>query len=267
MIDRRSLLAHAAAIAAMTPALSWAQQDASPAPPATVPGLRLQGREQIAMLLYPGFTALDFAGPYHFLAAMPGATVHLVTNQPDLRPVASDLGMAVQPTVTLADCPADVTVLFVPGGTSGTLAAARDAATIRFLRDRAARATHVTSVCTGSLILGVAGLLRGRRATSHWCAVPLLDRFGATPVKGRVVRDGNLITGAGVSAGIDFGISLVEELRGRPLAEAEVLVSEYAPEPPLPGGTPETARPEITEFMAAALSGFVKEAATLKIAG
>ncbi|MFC4172522.1 DJ-1/PfpI family protein [Microvirga sp. GCM10011540] len=216
-------------------------------------------------MLYPGFTALDFVGPYHFLGSIPGATVHLVTNQPDLRPVRSDLGLAVQPTVTMADCPADLTVIFAPGGTKGTLAAARDAATGAFMRDRASRAKYVTSVCTGSLILGVAGALKGRRATSHWSVVPLLPQFGATPERSRIVRDGNVITGAGVSAGIDFGIALVAELRGRPVAELGVLISEYAPEPPITGGTLETARPEIARLLEADLHGFVEEAKGLRV--
>lgn len=263
MIDRRTLLTHLAAATVLPSTLSLASPMAPRERGSRGPGLDGQGEEQIAMLLYPGFTALDFVGPYHFLAGM-GATVHLVTNQSDLRPVPSDLGMAVQPTVTMADCPTHLTVLFTPGGTSGTLAAARDGATIDFMRDRASRATYVTSVCTGSLILGVAGVLRGRRATSHWCVVPLLSQFGATPERSRVVRDGNVITGAGVSAGIDFGISLVEELRGRMMAEAGVLMAEYAPEPPVTGGTLETARPEIAELLTAGLEGFVADASTLR---
>jgi len=258
MMTRRTLLTHVAATASLAPALSTA----APADPrelaSRIPDLRMEGNEQIAMLLYPGFTALDFVGPYHFLAGLPGATIHLATNQPDLRPVASDLGMAVQPTVTMAGCPTGLTVIFAPGGTTGTLAAARDEATVDFVRDRASRATYVTSVCTGSLILGVAGALEGRRATSHWSVVPLLSQFGATPERSRIVRDGNVITGAGVSAGIDFGISLVAELRGRPMAE-------YAPEPPVPGGTLGTARPEITQLLGSGLKGFAEEVRTLRV--
>ena len=265
MIDRRTLIGCAVATAALVPAMAGAV----PADPKSIleklPGLRLTGNEQIAMLLYPGLTALDFVGPYHFLAGMPGAKVHLVTNQPDLRPVPSDLGMAIQPTVTMAECPADLTVLFTPGGTSGTLAAARDGETIAFVRDRALRAKFVTSVCTGSLILGVAGILQGKRATSHWSVVPLLTQLGAKPEMRRVVRDGNVITGAGVSAGMDFGASLVAELRGEPLAEAGILMAEYAPEPPFPGGTLATARPEIAELLTASLAPFVADAASLRI--
>jgi putative intracellular protease/amidase len=263
MMTRRTLVAAGAGAAALPPALAAAAPAAQPARPPE--GLRLQGQEQIAMLIYPGMTALDFAGPYHFLG-MTGAKVHIVTNQKDLRPVASDLGMAIAPTTTMADAPEDVTVLFAPGGIAGTLAAARDGATIEFLRDRARRASYVTSVCTGSLLLGVAGALRGRRATSHWSVVPQLAQFGAIPQRHRIVRDGNVITAAGVSSGLDFGSALVAELRGRTTAEFEVLMSEYAPEPPIPGGSIETARPEMTHFVSGLLSQFVTEVKTLKVA-
>lgn len=262
MMTRRSLMAAAAAAAAAGAAA--AQSPASPRAMAEQLGMRLVGDEQIAMLLYPGFTALDFVGPYHFLGGLYGGKVHLVTNQADLLPVPSDLGMAIQPTTTLADCPAELTLLFTPGGTTGTLAAARDPATLAFVQDRAARARYITSVCTGSLILGAAGLLKGRRATSHWSVVQLLEQFGATPERARVVRDGNVITGAGVSAGLDFGSALVAELRGQPDAEASVLMAEYDPEPPIKGGSLESARPEIAALLTASLQPFVAEAAKLR---
>lgn len=264
-IDRRELLAALAGAAALLPAAAQAARTAPMSQDQLMKlfGEKLMGNEQIAMMLYPGFTALDYVGPHHFLAAMPGAKVHLVTNQPDLRPVPSDLGLPIQPTVTMADCPRDLTILFLPGGTAGTLAAARDKATIDFVRDRASRAQLVTSVCTGSLVLGAAGVLKGKRATSHWCVVPLLGQFGATPVNERIVRDGNVITAAGVSAGLDFGSALVAELRGKPLAEAATLIAEYAPEPPFPG-TVETARPEIAGAAAAMLQNFVTDAKTLR---
>ncbi|HEY8570896.1 DJ-1/PfpI family protein [Phenylobacterium sp.] len=264
MMTRRTLITAAAGLAAAGPSAAQAPQ-ADIRTLATKAGLRPGGVEQIAMLLYPGMTALDFVGPYHFLASMPGAKVHLVTNQADLRPVPSDLGMAIQPTTLMKDCPDQLTVLFTPGGTAGTVAAARDAATVAFMRDRAARARYVTSVCTGSLILGAAGVLKGRRATSHWAAVPLLEKFGAIPVRERVVRDGNVITGAGVSAGLDFGSGLVAEIQGRPAAEAAVLLAEYDPQPPIRGGSLRTARPEIAEFLKAALSPFTAEAAALRV--
>jgi putative intracellular protease/amidase len=210
-----------------------------------VPDLHMHGAETIAMLVYPGFTALDLVGPHYFLAGMMGAKVHLVTNQSDLSPVPSDLGLAIAPTCTFTDCPADLTVLFTPGGTDGTLRAMEDRATRTFLAARGAHARYVTSVCTGSLLLGAAGLLRGRRATSHWVTRDALAAFGATPVDARVVTDGNVITGAGVSAGLDFGVALVAALRGRPYAEALMLQAEYAPAPPFQGGTIATTPPAI----------------------
>ncbi len=265
-LNRRTLLA-ALGVAAI-PQLPVPAAAEAPRLPFEVPeGVRLDGDEQIAMLLYPGFTALDLIGPYHSLASMPGAKVHLVTTQDDLRPVPSDLGIAMQPTATMRDCPSDLTVIFAPGGTRGTLAAARDDRVIEFVRESARNAQYVTSVCTGSLILGAAGALEGRRATSHWAVLPLLSQFGATPVDERVVRDGNVITGAGVSAGIDFGRTLLAELRGQAFAESVLLVAEYDPQPPFPGGSLASARPEIAAFTRATLEGFVADASTLRIAG
>ncbi|WP_295807163.1 DJ-1/PfpI family protein [uncultured Nitratireductor sp.] len=223
------------------------------------------GNEDIAMLLYPGFTALDLVGPYHFFAGMMGARVHLVTNQTDLRPVESDMGLAIEPTVTLADCPQALTILFAPGGTDGTLAAARDPATIDFIRDRASHTQFVTSVCTGALILGRAGLLQGKRATTHWSVLPLLTQFDAEPVDARVVQDGNLITGAGVSAGLDFGLSIVARLRGQPYAAASMLTAEYHPEPPFEGGTLSSTPKNVSEPMTALFAPFVQEASKLRI--
>ncbi|MFD2580739.1 DJ-1/PfpI family protein [Novosphingobium colocasiae] len=187
------------------------------------------GQEQIAMLLYPKFTALDLVGPHYFFACLFGAKVHLVTTEKDLSPVMSDLGLAITPTVTMADAPKDLDVLFVPGGTEGTLSVMGRTDTMAWIRDRAARAKHITSVCTGSMVLAKAGLLKGKRATSHWVARDVLADFGAIPVNERVVKDGNILTGAGVSAGLDFAIALVEQLRGRAYAEALVLQGEYAP--------------------------------------
>jgi putative intracellular protease/amidase len=260
-LDRRSLLLSALALPLVLPVLRAGAAE-SPAAAEPEPGI-----DHIGMLVYPGFTALDFVGPHHFLGGMPDVRIHVVTTGTDLAPVASDLGLQVQPTTTMADCPAELTVLFVPGGTSGTIAAASDPAVLDFVADRARRARYVTSVCTGSLVLGAAGALRGRRATSHWATLRALTRFEATPVSERVVRDGNLITGAGVSAGLDFGITLAEELRGRMVAEAGVLISEYAPEPPIVGGTLATARPEVAAMLQQNLGGFVAAAERLEMKG
>jgi putative intracellular protease/amidase len=261
-LSRRTALAALAGLSLTPtiPGLAHAQEQ-TPVPPAPP-----VGADRIAMLLYPGMTALDLVGPYHFLASMPGAHVDLVTIGSDLSPVPSDLGLALQPTATFDTCPDDLALLFVPGGTMGTLAAARDPATIAFLRDRGSRARYITSVCTGSLVLGAAGLLRGKRATSHWIVRDLLTQFEAIPTQGRVVRDGNVITGAGVSAGLDFGASLVAEMRGMLDAEAILLVSEYDPDPPFPGGSPETARAEIVSLIEQGLAPFVEQAKTLRMA-
>lgn len=219
-----------------------------------IPGMHMHGGETVSMLIYPGFTALDLVGPHNFLASMMGAKVELVTNQATLAPVKSDLGLAITPTATFRDAFEDPTVIFTPGGGAGTIAAMQDGATRDYLRDRAERAKLITSVCTGSLVLGAAGLLKGRRATSHWAARNVLADFGATPVNARVVTDGNVITGAGVSAGLDFALAVVERLRGRPYAQALMLQAEYAPQPPFEGGVPERTPPEIAKPMADMLS-------------
>lgn len=198
----------------------------------------------IAMLVYPRFTALDLIGPHTILSQVSGAQVHLVWKTLD--PVTSDAGITITPTHSFASCPANVDVLFVPGGTFGTVDMMADAEVLAFLNSRAATATWVTSVCTGSLVLGAAGLLRGYRATTHWVARDVLPVLEATPVAERFVEDRNRITGAGVSAGIDFGIYLAAKLRSASEAQAIQLNIEYDPEPPYPGGgSPETAAPPI----------------------
>ena len=212
-------------------------------------GPGLFGKEEIAMLVYPKFTALDLVGPHYFYACMFGAKVHLVTTEKDLTPVASDLGLAIAPTVTMATAPKDLDVIFMPGGTEGTLSVMSRPDTMAWVRDRGARAKHVTSVCTGSMILAKAGLLKGKRATSHWAVRDTLADFGAIPVDKRVVQDGNVLTGAGVTAGMDFAIALVEMLRGRAYAEALVLQGEYAPDPAIKGGTLATTSQPVGEMM------------------
>jgi len=216
------------------------------------------GKEQIAFLIYPQFTALDMVGPHHMLSGLMGATVHIVAKTRD--PVTSDAGLTFVPSATFADCPPDLDIICVPGGTEGTLAAMQDEATIRFLKDRGSRARFVTSVCTGSLVLGAAGLLDGYRATSHWAAKPVLPVFGAIPSEGRVVRDRNRITGGGVTAGIDFGLSLVGQLRDRQYAEVAQLIAEYAPEPPYDAGSPSRAPAEVRALTEPMFVDFLKQA-------
>lgn len=215
------------------------------------------GKEQIAMLIYPQFTALDMIGPQYMLSGLMGATVHLVAKT--RAPVVSDSKVTFVPSLTFDECPKDLDVLFVPGGTSGTLAAMQDPATLAFLADRGSRAKYVTSVCTGSLVLAAAGLLKGYRATSHWATRELRAEFGAIPEHRRVVFDRNRVTGAGVTAGIDFGLALVEKMRDTEYAKSLQLLAEYDPMPPLDAGSPEKAGEKITKMMSDMVAGFTEQ--------
>ncbi|CAO4175070.1 DJ-1/PfpI family protein [Methylorubrum aminovorans] len=195
----------------------------------------------IGFLAFPRVQQLDLTGPYEVLAMVPGARVHLVAKTRD--PLASATGLVLTPTVTFTECPT-LDVICVPGG-GGVNPLMEDGETLDFLRRQAAGARYLTSVCTGALVLGAAGLLRGKHATTHWAAHDLLAAFGAIPTQGRVVRDGNLITGGGVTAGIDFGLTLAAELTDAATAQAIQLHLEYAPAPPFDTGRPETAGPDI----------------------
>jgi len=192
---------------------------------------------QIGILVFPGVQQLDLTGPYEVFASLPATEVHMIWK--DRVPIKSATGLVLGPTMTFGECPT-LDVLCVPGG-GGVNALLQDAEVLAFLRAQASRARYVTSVCTGSLVLGAAGLLKGRKATTHWLSHDFLEKFGATPVHARVVRDGNLITAGGVTAGIDFGLAVVAELVGREQAEAIQLALEYAPEPPFNSGTPDEA--------------------------
>jgi cyclohexyl-isocyanide hydratase len=162
----------------------------------------------------------------------------------------------VTPTTTFLDCPDHLDVLFVPGGGPGTLALMEDLEVLSFLRERGKTARYITSVCTGSLILGAAGLLNGYRATSFWDTRDLLKEFGAIPTKGRVVIDRNRITGAGVTAGIDFGLKIASLLRTKEYAEAIQLYLEYDPQPPFNSGSPEKATNLVKNFIKDMFVGF-----------
>jgi cyclohexyl-isocyanide hydratase len=199
---------------------------------------------QIAMLVHPDMVMLDLVGP-QTVFALSVADVHLVWK--DLRPVATDIGLTVQPTVTLADCPKQLDVLFVPGGLKGTVALLDDREVIAFLTERGQGARYVTSVCTGGLLLGAAGLLRGYRANTHWYVRDLLPLLGATAVDERVVVDRNRVTGGGVTAGLDFGLRLAALLRGDDYARRIQLVLEYDPKPPFDSGSPHGAGPASTD--------------------
>jgi cyclohexyl-isocyanide hydratase len=201
------------------------------------------------MLLYPAFTMLDLVGPLTVFSMH--SKIHLLWKS--LEPVASDSGdIKLLPTTTLRDCPAKLDVLFVPGG-FGTFEAMKDAELIQFLIDAGQRAAYITSVCGGSLMLGAAGLLQGFQATTHWALQDMLSRFGAVPVKARVVADRNRFTGGGVTAGIDFGLTLLAELRGAAAAQQTQLAMEYDPQPPFDAGSPEKAGPEIVQAVRAML--------------
>jgi cyclohexyl-isocyanide hydratase len=195
----------------------------------------------IGILVFPSVQQLDLTGPYDVFASIPGAKVHLIWK--DRSAITSATGLVLTPTMTFAECPT-LDVLCVPGG-RGINALLQDAEVLDFLRAQAARARYVSSVCTGSLVLGAAGLLKGRRATTHWNSHDFLAKFGAIPTHGRVVRDGNLFTAGGVTAGIDFGLTVVAELLGDAQAQVIQLGHEYAPEPPFRAGTPETAPPAV----------------------
>ncbi|KWI36850.1 dimethylglycine dehydrogenase [Burkholderia ubonensis] len=191
----------------------------------------------IGFLVFPGVQQLDLTGPHDVLASLPDTAAHLVWKTRE--PVASSSGLALTPGHTFADCP-PLDVICIPGGT-GITDLLSDRETIDFVRERSAAARYVTSVCTGALLLGAAGLLRGRRATTHWAFHALLEPLGAVPVRERVVRDGNLFTGGGVTAGIDFALTIAAELAGDEEAQAIQLELEYAPAPPFDSGSPDTA--------------------------
>jgi cyclohexyl-isocyanide hydratase len=200
---------------------------------------------QIGILIYPDVTQLDATGPAQFLARLPGAKLHMIWKTRD--PVPTDAGFSIVPTTTFADCPR-LDVICVPGG-FGQVALMTDPETLDFLRTQAATARYVTSVCTGSLVLGAAGLLKGYRSACHWAWRDLLKDFGATPVAERVVRDRNRISGGGVTAGIDFGLTLAAELVGEEAAKTLQLSFEYDPQPPFNSGSPEKADPALVKRM------------------
>ena len=202
---------------------------------------------RIGMLLFPRLTQLDLAGPYEVLARTPNTVVDLVART--RAPVTSDRGLQILPTTTYTECqPLDV--IMVPGG-PGQQDLMEDEAALSFLRKQAAGAKYVTSVCTGSLVLGAAGLLKGKRATSHWAALEHLKLLGAIPVSEKVVVDGNIVTGAGVTSGIDFALALAAILEGEQAAREIQLQIEYDPEPPFDVGSPKKAPREMVETLRA----------------
>jgi cyclohexyl-isocyanide hydratase len=210
---------------------------------------------RIGMLLFPRLTQLDLTGPYELLARVPGAELSLIWKT--LEPVHCGAGLGLLPTMTLAEAP-QLDVLFVPGG-RGVVPLLRDREVLEFLRLQARGARYITAVCTGSLLLGAAGLLEGYEATTHWAFHELLERCGAKPVRQRVVIDRNRITGGGVTAGIDFALRVAAELCGEQAACAIQLGLEYDPEPPFRCGSPELAGPELVQLIRERFAPSVRE--------
>ncbi|QJR37857.1 DJ-1/PfpI family protein [Gemmatimonas groenlandica] len=199
----------------------------------------------VGILLFDGVTQLDLTGPYEVFSRMPNTHVHLIAAS--LAPVRTEWGLRISPDTTLEDAPR-LDLLCVPGGW-GVDDCLEDERILGFLRARAVDARYVTSVCSGALLLGAAGLLRGYRATTHWMSLDLLASFGAEPVHDRVVRDRNRITGGGVTAGIDFALLVASELFGVSVAQSIQLAIEYCPDPPFDSGSPQHAPADIVRAL------------------
>ena len=211
----------------------------------------------VGFVIYPGITQLDFTGPFEVLSRLstppsasvpsrfPQARTHVVAKT--LRPVASDRGLNILPSCTFDNSPS-LNLICVPGG-AGVVDALADLETVEFIRRQGAHAQFVTSVCIGAFLLGAAGLLKGRRAATHWAFVDLLPLVGASHEKGRIVRDGNVFTSGGVTSGIDFAFLIVAELAGPEVAQAIQLAIEYDPSPPFNAGHPDKASEAVTAFM------------------
>ncbi len=210
---------------------------------------------KIGFLVFPNVQLLDLAGPFDAFATLPDVALHMIWK--DLEPVRATCGWPLPPTVTLRDCPG-LDVLCVPGG-AGINPLLEDQVVLDFLRRQAEGAHFVTSVCTGALVLGAAGLLEGKRATTHWGSHHLLEPLGAVAVAERIVADGGLVTGGGVTAGIDFALDIIARLRGREAAETVQLKLEYAPAPPFDAGSPATAPAGVIETARASAAGIVAE--------
>jgi cyclohexyl-isocyanide hydratase len=196
----------------------------------------------VGFVIFPGLTQLDFTGPLQVLARLPQSKIHIIAKSE--APVPSDCGLSLVPTGTFKNCP-PLDLICVPGGVSGVVGAINDQETIGFVRQQANRAKYTTSVCTGAFILGAAGLLKGRRATTHWAFTNLLPLVGATYEPARIVKDENVITAGGVTSGIDFGLSVVAEVAGERTAQTIQLGIEYDPAPPFDSGHPDRAPSDI----------------------
>jgi len=211
-------------------------------------------RLTIGILIFPRMDQIDFTGPFEVLSRVPDAEVYVLWKE--AAPVRDIKGLILTPETTLAEAP-PLDVLVVPGG-PGQQSLMEDEEVLSFIRDRAGKARYVYSVCTGALLCGAAGLLRGVRSTTHWGSFGLLKYFGAIPVDERVVLDGKHLSAAGVTAGIDGALRLAALLRGDRAAQEIQLGIEYAPEPPFHSGTPKTAPPEVLETARAAMRPLTK---------
>jgi cyclohexyl-isocyanide hydratase len=196
---------------------------------------------KVGLLLFPKITQLDLAGPYEVFSRMTGAAVHLLWK--DTQPIKSEWGLELRPDTRFDDCPA-LDVFCIPGG-PGAFELLNDDVLIDAVRAIAKRSRVVTSVCTGAFLLGAAGLLAGKRATTHWASRELLRGFGAIPDEGRIVVDGNLITSGGITSGIDFGLHIAAQLVGVEQAKEIQLAMEYDPAPPFASGSPRVAEPAL----------------------
>lgn len=256
---RRAFLRILAAAGSTAPLhQSQAQQSADAQAHEDAMALLKPGTEKIVILIYPGFTALDAIGPQHMLAAMTGATVRFIAAT--TAPVKTESGFEITPHLSFDQCPQQLDLLLIPGGTLGTLQAMEDKSVLTFITQAAARSSLIGSVCTGSLLLAAAGLLKGRRATSHWQTLDLLRLAGAIPVAERIVRDQNIITGAGVTAGIDLALDLVRQYRGDFYAQGVQLLAEYDPQPRFPkSGNPATAPKEVVALLNHMHAGFTAQ--------
>jgi cyclohexyl-isocyanide hydratase len=213
---------------------------------------------EVALVVYPGFFPFDVLGTKAVFDQLLSTNVHIVSK--DLNPVAAGRHVQLLPSKTFETCPTNLDVLFLPGGGDGTVAAMRDPAMMAFLKKQAPTTRYITSICTGSLVLGAAGLLKGYRATTHWVTHEVLAMLGATPVHDRVVEDRNRITGGGVTAGIDFGLTLVARLTSERYAKAVQLNLEYDPAPPFKAGDPRGAGKQITGALRTMYRGIVANA-------
>ena len=207
----------------------------------------------IGFVIFPDLTQLDFTGPLQVLSRLPQSATHIIAKS--ATPVPSDCGLGLVPTHTFANCPS-LDLICIPGGSEGVAGIINDLETIDFVRQQGGAAKYVTSVCTGAFVLGVAGLLKGRRATTHWAYTDLLPLVGATHEKARVVKDGNVITGGGVTAGIDLGLGVVAEIAGETTARKIQLGIEYDPAPPFDSGDPDKAPTLKAELLSARYDEF-----------